>query len=52
MEPLEPAALDGVRDLVRELSGSRRAAHFPIVGLCARCAKKRRGSASAANGAA
>lgn len=43
LESVEPAALDGVRDAVRDLSGfEARFSHFPIVGLCARCAKKRR----------
>ncbi len=46
LESVEPAALDGARDAVRELSGfEARFSHFPIVGLCARCAKKRRGRA-------
>jgi Fur family ferric uptake transcriptional regulator len=46
LESVEPAALDGVRDAVRELSGfEARFSHFPIVGLCARCAKKRQGKA-------
>jgi Fur family ferric uptake transcriptional regulator len=44
LESVEPAALDGVRDAVRDLSGfEARFSHFPIVGLCARCAKKRKG---------
>ncbi|MFN2450673.1 MAG: Fur family transcriptional regulator, partial [Candidatus Baltobacteraceae bacterium] len=39
LESVEPAALDGVRAQVRELSGFEvRFAHFPIVGLCPRCA--------------
>ena len=42
LESVDPAALDGVRDAVRELSGfDARFSHFPIVGLCQRCAKKR-----------
>lgn len=42
LESVEPAALDGVREVVRELSGfEARFSHFPIVGLCARCAKRR-----------
>jgi Fur family ferric uptake transcriptional regulator len=42
LESVDPSALDGVREQVRELSGyEARFAHFPIVGLCARCAKKR-----------
>jgi Fur family ferric uptake transcriptional regulator len=44
LQSVDPAALDGVRDQVRELSGfEARFSHFPIVGLCPRCAKKRRG---------
>jgi Fur family ferric uptake transcriptional regulator len=43
LESVEPSSLDGVRDAVRELSGfEARFSHFPIVGLCASCAKKRR----------
>ncbi|MGH2898841.1 MAG: Fur family transcriptional regulator [Solirubrobacteraceae bacterium] len=43
LESVEPAALDGVRDAVRDLSGfEARFSHFPIVGLCARCAKQRK----------
>ena len=46
LESVEPAALDGVRDAVRDLSGfEARFSHFPIVGLCARCAKQRKGRA-------
>jgi Fur family ferric uptake transcriptional regulator len=42
LESVEPSALDGVRDQVRELSGfEARFSHFPIVGLCARCARKK-----------
>ncbi len=45
LESVEPAALDNVRDAVRDLSGfEARFSHFPIVGLCAQCAKKRRGA--------
>jgi hypothetical protein len=34
--------LDAVRETVRELSGfAARFSHFPIVGLCASCARKR-----------
>lgn len=47
IESVEPSALDGVRDAVRELAGfEARFSHFPIVGLCARCAKKRNGRAT------
>jgi len=54
LESVEPSALDGVRDQVRELSGfEARFSHFPIVGLCARCARKRKAKAKAkASGAA
>jgi Fur family ferric uptake transcriptional regulator len=49
LESVDPAALDGVRDAVRELSGfEARFSHFPIVGLCARCAKRRKGRAGRA----
>jgi Fur family ferric uptake transcriptional regulator len=42
LESVEPAALDGVRAAVRELAGfEARFSHFPIVGLCPRCAKQR-----------
>ncbi len=42
LQSVEPAALDGVRDAVRDLSGfEARFSHFPIVGLCPRCAKQR-----------
>jgi Fur family ferric uptake transcriptional regulator len=42
LESVEPSALDGVRDQVRTLSGFEvRFAHFPIVGLCPECARKR-----------
>jgi Fur family ferric uptake transcriptional regulator len=42
LESVEPAALDGVREAVRDLSGFEASfSHFPIVGLCARCANKR-----------
>ena len=43
LESVEPAALDGVREAVRGVSGfEARFSHFPIVGLCARCAKRKR----------
>jgi len=46
LESVEPSSLDGVRDRVRELSGfEARFSHFPIVGLCPDCAKKRESSA-------
>jgi Fur family ferric uptake transcriptional regulator len=42
LESVDPAALDGVRDAVRDLSGfEARFSHFPIVGLCPRCARER-----------
>lgn len=42
LESVDPEALDGVRDAVRKLSGfEARFSHFPIVGLCPRCAKER-----------
>jgi len=42
IESVDPAALDAVRETVRELSGFQaRFSHFPIVGLCAACARKR-----------
>jgi Fe2+ or Zn2+ uptake regulation protein len=44
LESVDPAALDGVRDAVRDLSGfEARFSHFPIVGLCPRCARERDG---------
>jgi Fur family ferric uptake transcriptional regulator len=43
LESVDPAALDGVRAAVRDLSGfEARFSHFPIVGLCARCARQRK----------
>lgn len=43
LESVDPSSLDGVREKVRELSGfEARFSHFPIVGLCARCAKQRK----------
>jgi Fur family ferric uptake transcriptional regulator len=42
LESVDPSALDGVRDAVRDLSGfEARFSHFPIVGLCPRCARER-----------
>jgi Fur family ferric uptake transcriptional regulator len=42
LESVDPAALDGVRAAVRELSGfEARFSHFPIVGLCPDCARRR-----------
>ena len=44
LESVKPSSLDGVRAKVRELSGfEARFSHFPIVGLCAACAKQRNG---------
>lgn len=41
LESVQPSALDGVRDAVRDLSGfEARFSHFPIVGLCPTCAVK------------
>lgn len=42
LEAVEPSALDPVRDAVREISGFEAGfSHFPIVGLCARCVRKK-----------
>ena len=42
VEAVDPAALDTVRDAVRKLAGfEARFSHFPIVGLCPRCARQR-----------
>ena len=42
IESVDPAALDVVRASVRDLSGfEARFSHFPIVGLCPRCARER-----------
>jgi Fur family ferric uptake transcriptional regulator len=39
LQSVEPASLDRVRDVVREQWGfEARFSHFPIVGLCVRCA--------------
>jgi Fur family ferric uptake transcriptional regulator len=44
LQSVDPARLDGVRDEIRELSGfEARFSHFPIVGLCARCVRKKTG---------
>jgi Fur family ferric uptake transcriptional regulator len=51
LESVDPSELDAVRDHVRALCGfEARFSHFPIVGLCARCARKKsaKGKASAA----
>jgi len=48
LESVDPAELDRVRVVVRELSGyEARFSHFPIVGLCPKCAREagRRGRA-------
>jgi Fur family transcriptional regulator, ferric uptake regulator len=43
LEAVDPSSLDGVREMVRELSGfEARFSHFPIVGLCPRCARKQK----------
>jgi Fe2+ or Zn2+ uptake regulation protein len=43
LESVDPASLDAVRDAVRDLSGFEvRFSHFPIVGLCPRCASGRK----------
>ncbi|HWC27128.1 MAG TPA: transcriptional repressor [Solirubrobacteraceae bacterium] len=48
LESVEPAALDGVRAAVRDLTGFEASfSHFPIVGLCVRCARRRRDGAQA-----
>ncbi len=39
VQSVDPAALDGVRESVRELSGfEARFSHFPIIGRCPDCA--------------
>jgi len=46
LESVDPSSLDGARDVVRELSGfEARFSHFPIVGLCKRCARAQRSRA-------
>lgn len=46
---VDPGRLDGVRELVRGLSGFEASfSHFPIVGLCRRCARKRESRAGRA----
>ena len=51
LESVEPSSLDGVRKVVRELSGfEARFSHFPIVGLCKRCAREQRSRARGAAG--
>ncbi len=52
LEAVDPSSLDGVRDAVRDLSGfEARFSHFPIVGLCPRCARKQKGRSKRTNGA-
>jgi Fur family ferric uptake transcriptional regulator len=42
VQSVDPAALDVVREAVRELAGfEARFSHFPIVGLCPDCAARR-----------
>ena len=42
LESVDPSALDPVRDAVRDISGFEAGfSHFPIVGLCAKCARKK-----------
>lgn len=49
LEAVEPSSLDAARDVVRELSGfEARFSHFPIVGLCKKCARKQRSRAKGA----
>lgn len=46
VESVDPESLDIVREAVRELSGFEASfSHFPIVGLCPKCARKRKSSA-------
>lgn len=46
---VDPAALDGARELIRaELGHEARFTHFPLAGLCERCAKAGRGKPEAA----
>lgn len=43
VDSVDPESLDGVREAVRELTGFEASfSHFPIVGLCAKCARRRR----------
>ncbi len=52
LESVDPASLDGVRTAVRELSGfEARFSHFPIVGLCPKCARKQKGRGGRNGGA-
>ena len=45
LDSVDPSALDGIRDEIRALSGfEARFSHFPIVGLCARCARAGNGT--------
>jgi len=52
LESVDPSSLDGVREVVRDLSGfEARFSHFPIVGLCERCAREQRGRTHGTHGA-
>ncbi len=52
LEAVDPAALDSVRGAVRELSGfEARFSHFPIVGLCPKCAREAKSRPGRTNGA-
>ena len=52
LEAVEPSALDPVRNAVREISGFEAGfSHFPIVGLCAKCARKKESRPKRAEGA-
>ncbi len=48
LESVDPSALDPVRDAVRKISGFEAGfSHFPIVGLCAKCARERQEASKA-----